>query len=39
MEGGKGTDVVDRDSVMLAVCWDAGVARVGGVRARVIDKV
>jgi hypothetical protein len=26
-------------SVMLVVCWDAGVARVGGVRARVIDKV
>jgi hypothetical protein len=35
MEGGKGTDVVGRDSVMLAVCWDAW----EGVRAQLIDKV
>jgi hypothetical protein len=36
MEGGKGMDMVGRDSVMLAVCWDAWEC---GVRARVIDKV
>jgi hypothetical protein len=36
MEGGTGTDVVGRDSVMLAVCWDAW---EGGVRAWLIDQV
>jgi len=36
MEGGKGTDVVECDACGLLGCR---VARVGGVRARVIDKV
>jgi len=36
MEGRKGMDVVGRDCVMFAVCWDAW---EGGVRAWVIDKV
>jgi hypothetical protein len=36
MEGGQGMDVVGRDSVMLAVCWDVW---EGGIRARLIDQV